>query len=164
MIVGAGPTGVEIAAELRDFIMENLLPSYPHFKNRPIKVQIVEMGDRLLGTYDKAISEYTLKRFKRADIDVFTRHQVKRVHASAIDVLDLQSKQEQSLPFGMCIWASGVRAHDIALNLAQDLQGTRMLETDAFLRVRGAEGSIFAMGDCAKIAMPTMKAAAKTLF
>jgi NADH dehydrogenase FAD-containing subunit len=39
-----------------------------------------------------------------------------------------------------------------------------MLEVDGNLRVRGCEGSIFALGDCAKITMPSMKAAARTLF
>jgi NADH:ubiquinone reductase (non-electrogenic) len=68
VVVGAGPTGVEIAAELRDFVVDNLSSSYPHFKDYSIKVQIVEMGDKVLNTYDKAISTYTQKRFARNDI------------------------------------------------------------------------------------------------
>jgi NADH:ubiquinone reductase (non-electrogenic) len=52
VIVGAGPTGVEVAAEIRDWIKEDILTHYPQFKNqaidKKIKVQIVEMGDRAL--------------------------------------------------------------------------------------------------------------------
>lgn len=163
VIVGAGPTGVEIAAELRDFIMDNLSKTYPHFKDQPIKVQIVEMGDRVLNTYDKAIGEYTAQRFARQDIELFTKHQVKKVNESSIEVMDLETKEQKVLPFGMCVWASGVRPVDLSLDLAKSL-GTRMLETDSWLRVRGAEGSIFALGDCAKITVPKMKEAAKDLF
>jgi NADH dehydrogenase FAD-containing subunit len=77
--------------------------------------------------------------------------------------MDLTTKEVKELPFGMCVWASGVRPVDISLNLAKSL-GTRMLETDSWLRVKGCEGSIFALGDCAKISVPKMKAAAKELF
>jgi NADH:ubiquinone reductase (non-electrogenic) len=163
VVVGAGPTGVEVAAELRDFIKDNLSKTYPHFKDQKIKVSIVEMGDKVLNTYDKAISEYAQNRFKREDIDVLTKHQVKQVNESSIEILDLENKETKVLPFGLCIWASGVRPVDVSLNLAKDL-GTRMLETDSWLRVRGAEGSIFALGDCAKITTPSMKTAAQELF
>lgn len=163
VVVGAGPTGVEIAAELRDFILDNLRTAYPHFKEYEIKVQIVEMADKVLNTYDKAISEYTQQRFKRQDIEVLTRHQVKRVNETSIEVLDLVNQEQKTLPFGMCVWASGVRPTDISLDLAKSY-GTRMLETDSWLRVRGAEGTIFALGDCAKITTPSMKAHAKELF
>jgi len=137
--------------------------SYPHFKDYKVNVQIVEMGDRVLNTYDKAISEYTNKRFERHDIDVLTRHQVKKVNESSIEVVDLVKDQPKTLPFGMCVWASGVRPNDVSLELAKQL-GTRMLETDSWLRVRGTEGSVFALGDCAKITLPSMRAAAKELF
>lgn len=163
VIVGAGPTGVEIAAELRDFIMDNLRRVYPQFDNMKIKVQIVEMGEKVLSTYDKAISEYTAERFKRDDIDLLTKHQVKKVNKTSIEVLDITTKEEKTLPFGMCVWASGVRPTDVSLDLAKTL-GTRMLETDGCLRVRGKEGSIFALGDCARITMPKMKEAAQELF
>lgn len=163
VVVGAGPTGVEVAAELRDFILDSLVKAYPQFKDSKIRVTIVEMGDKVLNTYDKAISEYTAQRFNRQDIEVLTKHQVKRVNETSIEVLDLASQEQKVIPFGMCVWASGVRPNDVSLDLAKSF-GTRMLETDPFLRVRGSEGSIFALGDCAKISMPSMKAAAKQLF
>lgn len=163
VVVGAGPTGVEVAAELHDYFEDNVKKTYPHLKDHKIKVQIVEMGNKVLSTYDKAISEYTQKRFKRNDIEVLTEHQVKKVNECSIEVMDLNTKETKVLPFGVCVWASGVRPADISLKLAKSL-GTRMLETDSCLRVRGAEGSIFALGDCAKLTVPSMKAAAKDLF
>lgn len=164
VVVGAGPTGVEMAAELRDFIKDDLLTIYPHFASRDVKVQVVEMSDKMLGTYDKLISQYCAERFYKQDIAMLTKHQVKEVKAKSIEVLDLEKNEMKSLPFGTCIWASGVRPVDLAMTLAKDFQGTRMLETDDCLRVRGSHGTIFAMGDCAKVTMPSMKVQAKKLF
>jgi NADH dehydrogenase FAD-containing subunit len=163
VIVGAGPTGVEVAAELNDFISEDMLKHYPQFKDQEIKVQIVEMGDRVLSTYDKSTSVYTEKRLKVDDIEVLCQHQVKKVNEDSIEVLDLKEQKLKTLPHGMCVWASGVRPNDISLELAKHF-GTRMLEIDASLRVKGSQGTIFALGDCAKLTLPSMKADVQDLF
>eukprot|EP00746_Dinoflagellata_sp_MGD_P165057 gnl/MRDRNA2_/MRDRNA2_94115_c0_seq1.p1 gnl/MRDRNA2_/MRDRNA2_94115_c0~~gnl/MRDRNA2_/MRDRNA2_94115_c0_seq1.p1 ORF type:complete len:603 (+),score=130.11 gnl/MRDRNA2_/MRDRNA2_94115_c0_seq1:87-1895(+) len=163
VIVGAGPTGVEVAAEIRDWIKEDMLKHYPQFKNQEIKVQIVEMGDRALATYDNKCSKYTAERFIKDDINLLTRHQVKKVNKSSIEVMDLTKDELKVLPFGMCVWASGVRPNDVSLELAKAF-GTRMLEVDASLRVKGSEGSIFALGDCAKLSLPMMKTDVNELF
>lgn len=164
VIIGAGPTGVEIAAEIRDFVKEDILPNYSGFADREIKVQIVEMSPRMLGTYDKLIQEYTRERFHKSDIEMLTEHQVKKVNPTSVEALDLKTGETRVLDFGLCVWASGVRPNDVSLDLAKEFQGSRMLETDGNLRVRGLEGSVFALGDCAKITMPAMKAAARSLF
>merc|ERR1712008_230127 len=83
---------------------------------------------------------------------------------TSVEALDLKTGEMKTLEFGLCVWASGVRPNDVSLDLAKEVQGARMLETDANLRVRGLEGSVFALGDCAKIAMPSMRAAARSLF
>lgn len=164
VIVGAGPTGVEIAAELRDFIKEDVMHQYSGLKKYEIKVQIVEMSSKMLGTYEKVIQEYAADQFKRLDIEMFTEHQVKQVGVDYVEVLDLKTREVKRLPFGMCVWASGVKPSQVSLDLAKTLHGGGMLQTDAFLRVRGQEGSIFALGDCAKITMPTLAASATDMF
>jgi len=164
VIVGAGPTGVEIAAEIRDFVKEDVAPRYSGFKDRNIKVQIVEMTPHMLGTYEKTIQQYTAERFKKQDIETFTEHQVKKVNEKSVEVLCLKTKELKEIPFGMCVWASGVRPNTVSLDIAAEVQGSRMLEVDHNLRVRGAEGSIFALGDCARVSSPGLHAQAAQLF
>lgn len=164
VIVGAGPTGVEIAAELRDFAKEDVLPRYSGFKDREIKIQIVEMTDRMLGTYDKVIQKVCADRFKKLDIAMLTGHQVKKVNNNSVEVLDLKTKTLKELPFGMCVWASGVKPNSVSLELAKEVQGSRILEVDGNLRVLGGEGSLFGLGDCAKVTMPAMRAKAREIF
>lgn len=164
VMVGAGPTGVEIAAELRDFIKEDVKEQYLGLRGAEIKVQIVEMSSKMLGTYAKVIQDYTAEVFKRSDIEMLTEHQVKKVNKTSVEVMDLKTKEMKTLPFGVCVWASGVKPSEVSLDLAKTLHGGGMLQVDPFLRVRGSEGSIFAMGDCAKITRPTLLASVHDLF
>merc|ERR1712178_283675 len=149
---------------MHDFIKEDILPRYSGFANREVKITIIHMEANLLNTYDKLIQEYCAQRFNKLDIKMLTQHQAKKVNPTSIEALDLKTGETKELKFGMCVWASGVRPNQISLDIAQALQGGRMLEVDQNLRVIGAEGSIFAAGDCAKLVKPSMRQAAKAIF
>lgn len=64
VVVGGGPTGVEVAAELYDLVREEMGQYYPHIC-KDAKVRLVELQDHVLSTYDRKISEYTSKLFSR---------------------------------------------------------------------------------------------------
>lgn len=51
VIVGGGPTGVEFAAELHDFIQEDLIKIYPKVKDL-VKITVIQSGDHILNTYE----------------------------------------------------------------------------------------------------------------
>ena len=64
VVVGGGPTGVEVAAELYDLVREEMGQYYPHIC-KDAKVRLVELQDHVLSTYDRKISEYTSQLFSR---------------------------------------------------------------------------------------------------
>lgn len=64
VIVGGGPTGVEVAAELHDMLNEDLRKVYPGLM-KFVSIRLIELQDHILSTYDRAISEYTHKEFDR---------------------------------------------------------------------------------------------------
>ena len=64
MIVGGGPTGVEVSAELHDMINEDLKKVYPKLM-KYVNIKLVELQDHVLSTYDRAISAYTKTEFER---------------------------------------------------------------------------------------------------
>ncbi len=64
VVVGGGPTGVEVAAELYDLVREEMGQYYPLIC-KDAKVRLVELQDHVLSTYDRKISEYTSKLFSR---------------------------------------------------------------------------------------------------
>ena len=65
VVVGGGPTGVEVAAELYDLIKEDLSRFYPTLAKSVAQVRLVELQDHILSTYDREISEYAAQLFGR---------------------------------------------------------------------------------------------------
>jgi NADH:ubiquinone reductase (non-electrogenic) len=141
VVVGGGPTGVEFAAELHDFLMKDLADAYPGVATRA-RIILLEAGPSLLGAFDRTLSDYTSKRFRRARIEVRTQARVVNV---ASDHLDLH--EGESIPFGLLVWATGNAPTTFVknLSLAKDAQGRLIVGQD--LKVQG-EDSIYALGDC----------------
>ena len=83
VIVGGGPTGVEAAAELDDFISEDVSELYPKLKQF-VSVSLIQSGDHILNTYDAKISEYAERLFAESNIHVITNARVLRVDDSAV--------------------------------------------------------------------------------
>ena len=71
VVVGGGPTGVEFAAEVRDFLREDVSKIYPGIHD-DIKVTLVQSQDHVLNNYDQQISQYTEEMFKFDNINVIT--------------------------------------------------------------------------------------------
>lgn len=64
MIVGGGPTGVEVAAELHDMVLDDLKRIYPTLVPL-VRIRVIELQDHVLSTYDREISAYTASEFSR---------------------------------------------------------------------------------------------------
>ena len=69
VVVGGGPTGVEFAAEVQDFLREDVSRIYPQILER-VKVTLVQSSDHILNTYDQSISQYAEKQFTSDKINV----------------------------------------------------------------------------------------------
>ncbi|KAF3451568.1 hypothetical protein FNV43_RR07663 [Rhamnella rubrinervis] len=63
-VVGGGPTGVEFAAELHDFVNEDLVKIYPGVKDL-VKITLLEAGDHILNMFDKRITAFAEEKFQR---------------------------------------------------------------------------------------------------
>lgn len=64
VIVGGGPTGTEVAAEIHDMITQDLCKLYPELMPF-VRVRIIELMDHVLSTYDRKIAEYATDHFRR---------------------------------------------------------------------------------------------------
>ncbi|GJN39156.1 hypothetical protein PR202_gb28256 [Eleusine coracana subsp. coracana] len=125
VIIGGGPTGVEFAAELHDFIVEDLVKLYPAVQK-----------------FDKRITAFAEEKFQRDGIEVSTGFRVVKV---SDDMVTMKSKiaGEVSVPYGMAVWSAG-----IVFVLEQT--NRRALATNEWLRVRECD-SVYAIGDCATV-------------
>ncbi|KAK9914887.1 hypothetical protein WJX75_001929 [Coccomyxa subellipsoidea] len=155
VIVGGGPTGVEVAAELHDMVLDDLKRIYPTLVPL-VRIRVIELQDHVLSTYDREISAYTASEFSREGIDLVLNSRVASVAANKVAVVNSQTNETSEIPFGACVWATGVAMHPLIKQLQERLpEGSqthfRSIVTDQYLRVLGSEGSIYAIGDAATI-------------
>ncbi|KAL4519751.1 hypothetical protein Ndes2526B_g01679 [Nannochloris sp. 'desiccata'] len=104
VIVGGGPTGVEVAAELYDLIVDDLSKLYPE-QVKDFRIRVVDLMSHVLSTYDRKISNYTAETFKRNGIDLVLNSRVQGVTSDSVTVVDNDGNVTE-LPFGACVWAT----------------------------------------------------------
>ncbi|XP_040863127.1 external alternative NAD(P)H-ubiquinone oxidoreductase B2, mitochondrial [Glycine max] len=151
VVVGGGPTGVEFAAELHDFVLEDMAKLYPSLKDY-VKITLLEAGDHILNMFDKRITEFAEQKFARDGIDVRLGSMVVKVGENEITAKERASGQVVSIPHGMVVWSTGIGARPEVVEFMKQLGqvNRRALVTDEWLRVEGSD-NIYALGDCATI-------------
>ncbi|KAL0307010.1 UNVERIFIED_CONTAM: External alternative NAD(P)H-ubiquinone oxidoreductase B1, mitochondrial [Sesamum radiatum] len=151
VIVGGGPTGVEFAAELHDFVYEDLVKIYPSVKDL-VSISVIQSGDHILNTFDERISTFAEKKFQRDGIEVLTGHRVLSVSDRMINMKTKSTGQNISIPHGMVVWSTGVGTRPVVKDFMEQIsQGNRrILAVDEWLRVKGCE-EVYALGDCATV-------------
>uniref|UniRef100_A0A7S3QLS1 NADH:ubiquinone reductase (non-electrogenic) n=1 Tax=Dunaliella tertiolecta TaxID=3047 RepID=A0A7S3QLS1_DUNTE len=165
VIVGGGPTGVEVAAELYDMIHDDLRKLYPKLI-QDVCIRVVELQDHVLSTYDRAISDYTADVFRRAGVKLVLNSRVDSVDRGAVNIINKQGEIKE-VKFGACVWATGVAMNPLVKSLQSKLEGQdhfRSILTDQYLEVKGSNGSIFALGDAATIEQPKALSYCEELF
>lgn len=147
-IIGGGPTGVEVAGYLADFLFHYSFPhDYPNLPRDFTRISLVEVGDRLLPALHPRLSHYALARLQRRGIDVRLNTEVTRVDGDGITLAD-----GERLDAWTVIWAGGVGAGDWVTRLRLPLEHGRIV-VEADLRVAGRD-DVFAVGDAAAIRSP----------
>ncbi|KAJ8584437.1 NADH dehydrogenase [Rhizopogon salebrosus TDB-379] len=149
VVVGGGPTGIELSGELRDFLEEDLKSWYPELASR-IRITLVEALPSVLPSFSKELIAYTERTFKESDIDILTKTMVKKVNEKSV-LLKGPDGVEREVPCGMVVWAAGNTARQVSRDLMgklpEDQTNKRGIAVDDFLRMKGAR-DVFAIGDC----------------
>eukprot|EP00004_Rigifila_ramosa_P011865 TRINITY_DN2541_c0_g2_i2.p1 TRINITY_DN2541_c0_g2~~TRINITY_DN2541_c0_g2_i2.p1 ORF type:complete len:349 (+),score=110.33 TRINITY_DN2541_c0_g2_i2:643-1689(+) len=160
VVVGGGPTGVEYAAELSDFIRNDLKRWFPEVRGR-VKITLIESQQHLLSSFNPDLVQYTEQTFSELGIEMLTGCSVKEVKEKEIVIETQKEKgvERQIVPYGLLVWATGITARPLILKLAKSINSPqqsskRGLVVDKYLRVVGAQSSIFAIGDCAVSGFP----------
>ncbi len=149
-IIGAGATGVELAAELhnttREFVSFGLERIDPE---RDIKLTIVEAAPRILPALPERLSSSVLKLLQKLKVEVLTGERVTEVSEQGV-----RTATGRNLPAELVVWAAGIKAPDflrdidgLETNRINQLVVTRELQTTR-------DPNIFALGDCAACPWP----------
>ena len=154
VIVGAGTTGVELAAELRN--AAGRLPQYRGLlEPGQLSLTLLEMADRPLPSSPEAVSTYARDMLAAHRVDMRFKAKVVGVTADGVE-LDGGDKT----PGDVVVWASGVQAR----KLANPIDGVRLgkngrIVVDAELRALNDDGEpvdgLYVMGDCAAAPIPS---------
>ncbi len=142
VVVGGGPTGVEMAGALADLRQMELRTRYAELDATLSRVVLVEQQDRLLGGFHPKLSAYARRVLERRGVEVRSPESVKEVQADRV-VLG----SGEVIMCRLVIWAAGVGPCELTQQL--DLPKVRgRVEVGDDLRVKGF-ADVFAIGDMA---------------
>ncbi|MDG4908193.1 NAD(P)/FAD-dependent oxidoreductase [Mesorhizobium sp. WSM4898] len=150
VIVGGGPTGVELAGTIAELAQDTLRGEFRNIDTRQARVVLIEAGDRVLANFAPELSAYAQKALERLGVTVELGRAVTQLDAEGVVFGDTY------LPAKTILWAAGVAASPAAewLGAPADRAGRVLVEPD--LTVPGSP-EIFVIGDTAHLLRPDGK-------
>ena len=150
VIVGAGPTGVELAGTIAELAKDTLAPDFRNIDTNKTRVVLIEAGPRVLAGFADDLSAYAQASLEKIGVEVILNQAVTECSADGV-VYDGKRLQARTL-----IWAAGVRASRAAEWLGAPADHASRLQVLPDLTVPG-HPDIFAIGDTVTIAGPDGK-------
>ncbi len=141
--VGAGFSGVETIAEVRELV-RRALKYYPNIKEEEIRFYLIEYAPRILPTFPADLAAYATRRLEMHGIQVLTGVGTKSATGSAVELTD-----GRIIPTSTIVATIGNGPHPLVASLGLDMKWAR-IKTDRFMRVPGQDG-VWALGDAALI-------------
>lgn len=146
VIVGGGPTGVEVAGALAEMKQHILPKDYPELNMDDIKIHLIQGADCLLKGMSDEASKAALDFLEKLGVDVKLNTRVKDYDGRCLTMTD-----DSKLEARKVIWAAGIQGNTIP-GLPENAVGSgRRLKVDTLNRVEGTE-NIYALGDIAIMA------------
>ncbi|KAL1413297.1 hypothetical protein Q8F55_001053 [Vanrija albida] len=149
-VVGGGPTGVEFAAELCDFITQDVERLYPRLRGLA-SITLYDVAPGILMSFDGELRHYAEKKFARDGVKVRGNS---KIVAAGPDWIELATKDgTEKVPYGMLVWSTGLSVNPFvsALQGVKKDKHTGSIYVDPYLRVIDDAGApmqnVFAVGD-----------------
>ena len=148
VVVGAGPTGVELVGQLAELAHQVLPRDYRSVVTTQARILLVEAGPAVLGAFHPKLRRYTQRRLEKMGVEVRLNTTAVGMDGDSITVRD--SGGEERVPARTKIWAAGVRASPLAAMLAEatgagtDRAGRVAVRPDCSLP---GHPEVFAVGD-----------------
>ena len=144
VIVGGGPTGVELAGAIAELARRALARDFRHIDPRAARVVLVEAGPRVLPAFPESLSDFAVRSLERLGVDVQVGAEVSDCDAGGVRV------GETPLPAATVLWAAGVFASRAAKWLGAPHDRAGRVEVAPDLSVPG-HPDIFVIGDTASV-------------
>jgi NADH dehydrogenase len=159
VIIGAGATGVELAAEIRQTTRAHAAYGLEHLDPwRDVRITIVEAADRILPPLPERIAVAATKLLGTMRVDVHTAEKV-----TGVDAAGVRTASGAFYPADLVVWAAGIRAPAWLASLEglETNRGNQLVVHDTLQTTRDPD--VFAMGDCAACPWPQAKRPGATI-
>jgi NADH dehydrogenase len=144
VIIGGGPTGVELAGAIVELVYQNLVGEFRQIDTRKARVLLIEAGPRILPSFAPDLSAYAHQALERLGVEVQLGSAVTDCHAGGVVV------GGRTVAADVILWAAGVRASAAAAWLGAPADNAGRVRVAADLSVPGY-ANIFVIGDTATI-------------
>ena len=181
VVVGAGPTGVEMAGQIGELARDTLGHDFRAIDTRESRVLLVETADRVLTSFPPSLSGKAARSLEHLGVTPMLEHTVVGIEPDAVTV-QARGGTSERIPTQTVIWAAGVEASGLAAQLAEltgaeaDRAGRITVEPDLTLpghpevfavgdmvRVRGEDGAAVTLPGVAPVAMQQGRYVAKVV-
>lgn len=151
VVVGAGPTGVELAGAIGELAHRTMVGDFRHIDPRDARIVLVEGADHVLPVYDAALAAKAQRMLAQLGVEVVSNTLVKAIDAQGV-TMAADDEQHEQIASRTVLWAAGVKASAFGNILAQRLHITPgsagRVPVNADLSLP-QDGSIFVIGDLA---------------
>ncbi len=145
VIVGGGPTGVELAGALAEIAKQTLAQDFRHFDPRAARIILIEAGPTILSTFPAPLRDAARRDLERLGVEVRTGTPVTRVGANQVDA------GGQTIQASTILWAAGIAASPLGATLGVPLDRAGRVLVNPDLTITG-HPDLFVIGDQASLA------------
>jgi NADH dehydrogenase len=142
VLVGAGPTGVELAGALVELARATLARDFRSIDPGQTRIVLIEAGQRVLADFPRQLSDYAARSLRRMGVDILLDSPVERIDSTGV------STKRGTIDAATVIWCAGVKARPVARWLGIAAAHGNKVEVAADLSVPGRP-ELFVVGDAA---------------
>ena len=142
VVVGGGPTGIELAAAIQDFVRKALVRDYPSLMPQT-RVLLVEAQDALLSGMKAKMSELAVSRLRSRGIELLLKTRISKVWSAGVQTAD-----GQTIPTRTVIWVAGVKPVSAVESLPFEKTKGGRIVVNQYMEVPESPG-VYVLGDCA---------------
>jgi NADH dehydrogenase len=144
VIIGAGPTGVELAGALTEIARQTMVRDFRRIKPESARVILIEGKERVLPTYPAELSEKARQQLVDLGVEVITNSVVTEVNEREVRI------GEQAIATRTVLWGAGVQASPLARSLGVPLDRAGRVLVEPDLTIPGHR-NVFVLGDLAAV-------------
>jgi NADH dehydrogenase len=144
VVVGGGPSGVELAASIAELARHTLARDFRHIDPRSATVVLLEAGPRVLSAFPEALARYAVCKLAALGVTVRKNCAVEDISQDCVEA------GGDRIPTGLTVWAAGVKASPLGEMLAVPIDKTGRIKVGRDLSVPGLK-NVYALGDIALV-------------